>query len=209
MKLLLWVLASVTAAFLSGQCVAAQAADPATNQSVQIGERLTYEISWRIPQDLNKPVQSEETINLTLSDPRKAVILDFQQPEQNVLEVQADEQRHRLGRLVRQLHPRHYSLGFSVGGRNLAAFKRCPGRARPGRRGCVHCAGTICPPDGWPTCSSSLGHPSCGSAPARSGRRTDSGRIDLCAWAHSRTRSGRVQFLAPSLFVWPRRLTCT
>ena len=46
MKLLPWVLASVTAAFLSGQCVAAQAVDPATNQSVQVGERLTYEISW-------------------------------------------------------------------------------------------------------------------------------------------------------------------
>ncbi|HSB43616.1 MAG TPA: DUF3108 domain-containing protein [Nitrospira sp.] len=46
MKLLIGFLAATTAVVLSGQCVAAQVADPAPNRSVQVGERLTYEISW-------------------------------------------------------------------------------------------------------------------------------------------------------------------
>ncbi len=54
--------------------------------------RLTYDISWYIPGDLNQPVQGHETISFNLSDARSGLLLDFQQPRENVFDFKANGQ---------------------------------------------------------------------------------------------------------------------
>jgi len=51
---------------------------------------LTYDMSWEVPSDMGELVRGEETIAFSLSEPRKGLVLDFQQPRENVLEVKAN-----------------------------------------------------------------------------------------------------------------------
>jgi len=53
---------------------------------------LTYRMSWEVPADPAQPVQGQETIAFSLSDPQNGLVLDFQQPRENVLEVKANGQ---------------------------------------------------------------------------------------------------------------------
>jgi aminopeptidase N len=72
---------------------------------------LTYQISWHIPQDVNQPVRGEETISFTASDPAHRIVLDFHQPPDHVLEVQAN------GRPAKWRHsPDHIELSSDSAG---------------------------------------------------------------------------------------------
>jgi len=54
--------------------------------------KLVYDISFDIPAEVEKPVTGEETISFTLADADTALVLDFQQPRENVTQLQANGQ---------------------------------------------------------------------------------------------------------------------